>query len=755
MKKLTLQLGKYVFDPIKTKPKLTPELSIKRASKKPTYRVIQFTKTLTKQERARLQDKYKLSLKEYIPNSAFLEKISPSTLAAISEDPVFRASVLYEPAFKISPMISKLKFRTQERKAMKGLLLRAILFSDADPSSAVMHLKEINASKIKIFDDRKLGGPVRVQFVLSSKEDVSKIARLEMVRWIEEVAEMVDDNVNTAGTIQSGTPGNETIWDKGIHGEGQVIGIFDSSPLDINHCFFRDPNNNTPRQAHRKVLQIRNASNTAAGGHATFVAGCAAGDDFNNSGTANRRGGAWASRLISGNRQDLAFFTVLTELNSALSAGGRIHSNSWHDISAGAGNPATYNQTAADVDTFTWINEDHLVLGSAGNNNEEQGPPGTAKNVICVGASKADPNEMNFGDGNPGPTADGRQKPDIMAPGCGIQSATVNTTCGTGPRSACATSYATPHVAAAGALIRQYFTEGWYPTGMKLQYHAFVPSGALIKAMLLNSTIDMTGILGFPSNNEGWGLIRLNSVLYFRGNARDVRVWEKRNANGLSTGESAIYYVNIATSNQPLKITLVWTDPPATAGANNPMINDLDLEVISPDGTQTFLGNHFVNGFSAIGGNADTVNNIEMVLVNNPIPGKWMIRINAPQVNVGNPNQGYAIVATANINPMITFVIGRYQVFELAGKNQPVRVYMNDSSGKYRGYIDFIKDYSGARKFILYPNGIINAFMPLNKLHPTLDILRNEKPVYFAVNETYNWAALKTGYEPTGEEETS
>jgi hypothetical protein len=32
----------------------------------------------------------------------------------------------------------------------------------------------------------------------------------------------------------------------------------------------------------------------------------------------------------------------------------------------------------------------------AGNNGEEQGPPGTAKNAICVGATQADPNEMNW-----------------------------------------------------------------------------------------------------------------------------------------------------------------------------------------------------------------------------------------------------------------------------------------------------------------------------------------------------------------------
>ena len=103
---------------------------------------------------------------------------------------------------------------------------------------------------------------------------------------------------------------------------------------------------------------------------------------------------------------------------------------------------------------------------------------------------------------------------------------------------------------------------------------------------------------------------------------------------------------------------------------------------------------------------------------------------------------------------MITFSIGTYEVMAFAGRNQIVRIYMNDDSNKYRGYIDFINNYSGTENFIVYSNGIINAFMSSDKLLPVLDILRNEKPVYFSVNEQYNWAALKTGSEPTGEEET-
>lgn len=102
---------------------------------------------------------------------------------------------------------------------------------------------------------------------------------------------------------------------------------------------------------------------------------------------------------------------------------------------------------------------------------------------------------------------------------------------------------------------------------------------------------------------------------------------------------------------------------------------------------------------------------------------------------------------------MITFSIGSYEIMAFTGKNQPIRLYMNDSNRKYRGYIDFIKDYSSSQSFILHQNGVINAFMPLEKLNLILDILRNEKPVYFSLNKQYNWAAIKTGAEPTGEEE--
>lgn len=122
-----------------------------------------------------------------------------------------------------------------------------------------------------VADDRKIGGSIQVRFKVLTKSKVDTIAELEEVHWIEEVPERVDDNVNSAGTLQSGAAANPTIWNRGLHGEGQVIGIIDSAPLNINHCFFLDISNNTPSFSHRKVLSIRNISGSAPGGHATFV----------------------------------------------------------------------------------------------------------------------------------------------------------------------------------------------------------------------------------------------------------------------------------------------------------------------------------------------------------------------------------------------------------------------------------------------------------------------------------------------------
>ena len=612
-------------------------------------RIVQFHRALMNQDIERIRAEYGLALTAYVPNFAYVERVPEPARRRLQRDPLVRAIVPYLPEFKISRSITQSE-RTQPATVDEGEnRLEASLFDRGSTELVVATLESIGAREIVVIDDRPIGGVARVRFVIPASTSLDPVAELDDVRWIEPVARIKLDNVAAASAIQSGDSGNASIWAKGLHGEGQVIGVIDGGPLDINHCFFDDAAPNTPGAGHRKVLAVRNASGTAADGHATFVAGCAAGDERASSGGNGRRGGAWAAKLVSGNNADLGGTSLLAEFTAAMGSGAFIHTNSWHDDTAGRGNPALYNQNAADVDNFTFTNENHVVLGSAGNTGEEQGPPGTAKNAVCVSAAQSGASSMNLGDGNPGPTADLRRKPDLVAVGCAIQSATVSTPCATGPRSACATSYATPHAAAATALIRQYLIEGWYPTGEKIAANSMTPTGALLRAILANATIDMTGVASYPNDSEGWGLVRLDRTLFFPGARRQMTLWDVRHATGPTSRETRTHTIDVDDSTEQLKVTMAFSDPSPAAGSfASPTVNDVDLRVIAPDGTQ-YIGNDFTNGFSTPNGVAigDTLNTIETVLVNNPARGKWTIEVQAFRVAVGNPGQGYGLVASA------------------------------------------------------------------------------------------------------------
>jgi hypothetical protein len=106
----------------------------------------------------------------------------------------------------------------------------------------------------------------------------------------------------------------------------------------------------------------------------------------------------------------------------------------------------------------------------------------------------------------------------------------------------------------------------------------------------------------------------------------------------------------VNSTSEPLKITLVWTDPPAEGSAGKALVNDLNLVVTSPGGREIYRGNaNFVKGFSQPQTTpvADDPNNVEMVIVKDPEPGAWTARVEGRAVHIGR--QGYALVASGSL----------------------------------------------------------------------------------------------------------
>ena len=580
-------------------------------------------------DQSALRARHGLALTEYVPDLVYVERLLRVGAQLVREMPLVRAVSQLEPRFKISPLLA----------GLDDAVVDVTLFDDADLEVAIVRLAALDVVPRAILDDRPRGGRATLRVPLSDPALAVQISELADVRWLEPFPEMVDDAIGTVGTVgATGHQGLSAAWDRGLHGEHQVVGVLDNGLPDLRHCFFKDPAVPQPGTAHRKIHDARDSTGTPPGGHATFVAGCLAGDSWERPpGSDPWRGAAWAARLVCGNRNDLATTSLLTQLTRSASYGALVHSNSWHSKPQGDQAPSVYDAQAIDVDRFTWLNEDHLVVGSSGRSGAEQGSPGTAKNALCVSAARRPPESSALGDGAPGPTGDGRRKPDLMAGGCGVESAIAGSNCDIRPGDPCASSYAAAVAAGAAALVRQYFEDGRDPRTARPDGGYVAPSGALVKAMLVASAIEPGALPGQLVDGRGWGAIDLARVLDFGEGARRLLVHDVRHAGGLTTDQTWTEGLKV-TSGLPVVVVLVWSDPPGGSGAD-PVVNDLDLVVTDPVGSR-YLGNATADGLP------DRRNNVEVVVIADPAPGRWQVAVRAQRVNVGRPGQGYAVVVT-------------------------------------------------------------------------------------------------------------
>jgi hypothetical protein len=487
------------------------------------------------------------------------------------------------------------------------------------------------------------------------------------------------------------------VWNQGLMGGGEIIGLLDTG-VDPDTCWLEDtaglpPVTQIPPSgdgagplsvdlSRRKIVAYNLLSSFQASAeaydlavgeaHGTWAAVSAVGDnparladesDPSKTHHDFADGMAPAAKLVvqdfsdsQGNIVGLGrpdYLVVDDIFVQMYDAGARIATNSW----GVAGNQ--YDTLAFFTDRMAWEYPDFLIIFSAGNDGPYAGTidsPATAKSVVTVGASDAkleffddlDPENVWEFSGR-GPTSDGRTKPDVMMSGHKLvtgdsDGGEFGQTCDT--VEANGTSFAAPLVAGFAALTRQYYREGFYPSGARDANDGFAPSAALVKASLIAGARNMQGsagqdygaclidtcdtVVGFcstsflecqddadcqvceldaslkcevdrdcdltlvsddaPAYDQGFGRVLLDDVLYFAGDPRGLAVWDVPRTDGLATGESWRSEFYVESGSEPLQVVLTWPDPPALVASPSYLVNDLDLKVTAPDGT-VYWGN--------------------------------------------------------------------------------------------------------------------------------------------------------------------
>ncbi|EKX41119.1 hypothetical protein GUITHDRAFT_112852 [Guillardia theta CCMP2712] len=224
------------------------------------------------------------------------------------------------------------------------------------------------------------------------------LAHKPLVRWIEKKREVFLRNRYAVQALQSEGANMTSIWNRGINGSSQIIGIADTG-IDYDHCFFNDPFE-TVAKCTGKIVTYRKFSSTDYqdyyGGHGTHVAGSVAGNAYDADPTEMNYAGAYngmapGAKIAFDDVGDSkgALPGIPDDLNTGLfphsyHAGARLHSNSWGAKFAG------YESMAMEIDEFTHDHDDFLVLVAAGNDGPHPysiGTPATAKNILAVGAT--------------------------------------------------------------------------------------------------------------------------------------------------------------------------------------------------------------------------------------------------------------------------------------------------------------------------------------------------------------------------------
>jgi hypothetical protein len=675
---------------------------------------LQFERPLKGRERGVVK---RLGVRFYgaLTRNTYLTKIKPSALEALRQHPSIRGIEAVHSADKLTAPL------------YRGTVAPHVVNPDGSWSVVVRFYEDVKLGRaLHALNKRRIRVPDRSQFqyneqlrVEATQQQILDLSGDPAVRSIGEIPTPPVPHNTTSQAISNVDDVQAAPFN--LDGAGVVMGIWDGGEVLTNH----------PDLTGRVTLDETSGPND----HSTHVAGTMLSSGANNAAAEGMApaAGQLYSYNFNGNTS--------TEQNNSVNNRKIVLSNHSWGFRCGwnPGNATDYGQacfgrydgTARDWDDLVQ-DTGLIIVKSSGNDSNDLNPnngqldgitgtdgqqydtiseQGNAKNVITVGAIQ-DNGTTVTGFSSTGPANDGRIKPDVVANGQTLMSTwaggvTLNDCGANSGAQYCpisGTSMSTPTVSGSIALLVERYRDQLGSRPHDIGGVGGDPSPDIVKALIVNTAQDL-GRPG-PDYIYGHGLVdalaAVNTI-----DVGEVRIITE----AVDQGEVDEYVLTVPAGSPDLRVTLVWIDPEGVANnAAADLVNDLDVELIAPDGTTNFPWTGPGTGTANVANNAtntgpNTLDNVEDVLAQNPDQGFWTIRVSGTAVPDGPQN--YALVANQafsladqpdiRVNAPLDFDVTCTDDF------QDIRVSIFNTGGADL-LVDSVSVVAGAADFSVLPN---------------------------------------------------
>lgn len=550
------------------------------------YVLVQFSELPSLQVQKNLRDEG-LNLETYLPGNAYFATIKNTfNFSGAGAFKIISINTI-PPLYKIDGAFTG--YQQPDNKS-EHKLVAVSCYTSISKTEVITELKKMGAMVVPTkFTE------TNVIFIEVNLDKIAAIAALPFVSYIS-LQTLTDTPLNYKSIGKHAVTSLHSPSGKNLSGKGIAVGVGDNSEIITQHIDFN------ARAINRVPFPFSF--------HGIHVSGTVAGGGLLDQ---KHHGMAPRATIVSQYFSDIITTapTYVTDYNMIAT------NNSYAAADAGCAGSGAYDVLSNYADKQMGDHQKLLHVFSAGNDGNFTCAPyplsyatiksgyQVAKNVLTVGATDTLYAAANFS--SRGPVKDGRLKPEIVATGVNIFS----TKHFFSYEKSSGTSMSGPIVAGVATLLNEQYRKS---------NGNVVPQAALIKAVLCNTAED----LGNPGPDFVFGF----------GNVNGRRAAEaiENNRFFISSTTPSANTIAVPAGARRLKVMLYWADTAAAPNAATQLVNDFDLTLTAPGNISCRplvlnAAPAHVNA-SAVQG-ADHLNNIEQVVIDNPVAGNYDVNVAA------------------------------------------------------------------------------------------------------------------------------